>query len=60
MDAPSGATEIRPKRKWLVTRIETVKVEARNEEVAIDTGVWKLDFVGPYTSDVQVEEDIDE
>lgn len=44
------------RRRYLVTRVETVKVEARTEEDALFMGEQKLDFVGAETTNIEVEE----
>jgi hypothetical protein len=50
---------VQPRKRYLVTRVETVTVEARNEDQAIYLGEQKLDFVGAETTDIEAEEAID-
>lgn len=44
------------KSRWLVTKVETVIVEAKTEEHALFLGEQLLDFYGGDTLDLQVEE----
>lgn len=43
-------------RKFLVTRTETVTVEARSVSEAEFIGTQALDYFGPDTQDTEVEE----
>jgi len=46
----------REKKRYLVTRVETTTVSAPSEEAAEQYGELALDFNGPDTVDIQVEE----
>lgn len=43
-------------KKWLVTRTETITVEAKTEDHALFIGEQGLDFFGSDTENIQVEE----
>lgn len=45
-----------PMKKWLVTRVETITVDAKTEDHALFIGEQGLDFFGADTEDIQVEE----
>lgn len=42
--------------KWLITRTETITVEAQTEDHALFLGEQLLDFYDAETTDVQAEE----
>jgi hypothetical protein len=46
----------RDKQRYLVTRVQTTTVSAPSEEAAEQYGELALDFNGPDTEDIQVEE----